>query len=72
MKIGDLVRWGGSPDLNATRRDTGIVVGGPRTGAVWHVDRPGAVATSYEVTWFDAKTTFWHNDSNLELISENR
>jgi len=29
-------------------------------------------AISYEVVWFDAKETFWHNDYNLELISESR
>jgi hypothetical protein len=67
MKIGDLVRWGGSPDLNTTRRDTGIVVDGPREGT--RGDEP---AISYEVVWFDCKETFWHNDYNLELISEYR
>ena len=72
MQIGDLVKWNGSPDLNTTRPDTGIVVGGPRTGAVWHGERQGTVATSYEVTWFVAKTTFWHSDEHLEVLSESR
>ena len=67
MKIGDLVRWAGTADLNAARPDTGIVVDGPRE-VNWK-DEP---AISYEVVWFDAKETFWHNDYNLELISENR
>jgi hypothetical protein len=67
MKIGDLVRWSGSTDYTATRPDTGIVVGGPRDGCSG--DSP---AISYSVAWFDAKTTFWHLDFNLETLSENR
>ena len=68
MKIGDLVKWNGSTDYTATRPDTGLVVDGPRDGS----NGRGGFAISYEVAWFDAKTTFWHNDSNLELLSENR
>jgi hypothetical protein len=68
MKIGDLVRWAGTADLNAARPDTGIVVDGPRV-ARW-VNSPSA--TAYAVAWFDAKTTFWHNDDKLEILSENR
>ena len=71
MKIGDLVKWNGSTDFTVARPDTGIVVGGPREGGVWHSDE-GDVAISYEVAWFDAKTTFWHSDEHLEVLSENR
>ena len=67
MKIGDLVRWAGTADLNAARPDTGIVVDGPREGT-----RGDGPAISYEVVWFDCKETLWHSDYNLELISENR
>ena len=69
MKIGDLVRWGGStlPEVGP-RPDTGIIVDGPRDGS----NGRGGWAISYAVAWFDAKTTFWHNDFNLELLSENR
>jgi hypothetical protein len=67
VKVGDLVKWNGSTDLRASRPDTGIVVDGPRE-VNWK-DEP---AISYEVVWFDAKETFWHNDYNLELISESR
>jgi len=65
MKIGDLVKWDGSPDLKAARADTGIVVDGPRRD-------DSSAAISYAVAWFDAKTTFWHNDYSLELLSEAR
>ena len=68
MKPGDLVRWGGSPDLNTTRPDTGIVVDGPRGGS----NGRGIATFSYKVAWFDAKETFWHNHYNLELLSETR
>ena len=71
MKVGDLVKWNGSTDFTVARPDTGIVVGGPREGGVWHSDE-GDVAISYEVAWFDAKETFWHNDDKLEVLSENR
>ena len=69
MKIGDLVKWDGKgdwcPDLKAARADAGIIVDGPR-----REDHEPAI--SYAVAWFDAKTTFWHNDYNLELLSEAR
>ena len=71
MQIGDLVKWNGSTDFTVARPDTGIVVGGPREGGVWHSDE-GDVAISYEVAWFDAKTIFWHSDEHLEVLSENR
>ena len=68
MKIGDLVKWNGSSDPRfPPRPDTGIVVGGPRDDSYDLVN-----AISYAVAWFDAKVTFWHNDSNIEVISENR
>ena len=65
MKIGDLVRWDGGEDLTGVPPDTGIVVDGPRRD-------DSSAAISYAVAWFDAKTTFWHNDYNLELLSEAR
>jgi len=69
MKVGDLVKWNDSPEqlLGTSRTDTGIIVDGPRE-VNWK-DEP---AISYEVVWFVAKETFWHNDYNLELISESR
>ena len=67
MKIGDLVEWSGSADLRGVRPDRGIIVEGPRDGCSGE-----SPATSYAVAWFDAKTTFWHLDFNLELLSENR
>ena len=67
MKIGDMVRWRGENDLRAPRPATGIIVDGPRDGCSG--DSP---ATSYAVAWFDAKTTFWHIDFNLETLSENQ
>jgi len=71
VKIGDLVKWNGSNDDALARPDTGIVVGGPREGGMKRTDL-GDVVISYEVAWFDAKTTFWHSDEHLEVISENR
>ena len=67
MKIGDLVRWDNDRDAAIPGRvvGTGIVVDGPRRD-------DSSAAISYAVAWFDAKTTFWHNDHNLELLSENR
>ena len=62
MKIGDMVRWNGGDDLTGAPPDTGIIVDGPR----WGTPR------SYAVAWFDAKTTFWHLDFNLETLSEAR
>ena len=68
MQIGDLVKWNGSTDFTVARPDTGIVVDGPRDGS----NGRGGFAISYEVAWFDAKTTFWHNDEHLEVLSESR
>ena len=67
MKIGDLVKWVGTRDWTVTRPDTGIIVDGPDEEL-----RGKAPSISYAVAWFDAKETFWHNDSNLEVLSENR
>ena len=67
MKVGDLVQWLGSGTAADYPPDRGIVVDGPREGT--RGDEP---AISYEVVWFDCKETMWHNDYNLELISENR
>jgi len=70
MKIGDLVKWN---DSTVARPDTGIVVDGPRDEEAREgSDDEDSPATSYAVAWFDAKTTFWHLDFNLELLSENR
>ena len=66
MQVGDLVRWDGGDDLTGAPPDTGIIVDGPRAR------RHGPPAISYAVAWFDAKTTFWHNDYSLELLSEAR
>ena len=65
MKIGDLVRWDNDRDLLGGLAGTGIVVDGPRRD-------DSSAAISYAVAWFDAKTTFWHNDYSLELLSETR
>ncbi len=67
MKVGDLVKWDGSKDYTVPRPDTGIIVDGPREGAIG-----SSPSIRYEVAWFDAKATFWHNDFNLELTSESR
>ena len=69
MKIGDLVRWAGTADFKAARPDTGIVVEGPRR--VHSTSRP-VWRSTYAIAWFDAKETFWHQESNVEVISENR
>jgi len=70
VKIGDLVKWHTENDSVVSHRDrsdTGIIVDGPRDGCSGE-----SPAISYAVAWFDAKTTFWHLDFNLELLSENR
>jgi len=67
MKIGDLVKWRASQAERGLLLDTGIIVDGPRDG--YSGESP---AISYAVAWFDAKTTFWHLDFNLETLSENR
>ena len=70
MKIGDLVKWhteNGSVASHRDRSDMGIIVDGPRDDSYDLVK-----AISYAVAWFDAKETFWHYDSNIEVISENR
>ena len=68
MKIGDLVRWAGTFAQRRGRADTGIVVGGPHDSRHEDTDTP----SSYEVVWFDAGAVFWHAESNLEILSENR
>jgi hypothetical protein len=67
MKIGDLVKWRETAEESRLLLTTGIVVDGPRDAR-----STGLTATSYAVAWFVAKTTFWHHESNLEVISENR
>ena len=67
MKIGDLVKWRRSEEESGLLLNTGIIVDGPRDGC--NGESP---ASSYAVAWFDAKTTFWHNDHNLELLNANR
>ena len=68
MKIGDLVRWHAEESPRPfARRDTGIIVDGPRDGCSGE-----SPAIAYAVAWFDAKATFWHLDFNLETLSENR
>ena len=69
MKIGDLVRWSGRDDRTGARPDTGIVVEGPRR--VHSTSRP-VWRSTYAIAWFDAKETFWHEESSVEVISENR
>ena len=66
MKIGDLVKWRATEEECWLELDTGIIVRGPRD------DCSEYPATAYAVAWFDAKTTFWHNDYNLEILSETR
>jgi len=68
MKIGDLVRWAGPRPSHAAPPDTGIIVGGPHAVTLSNPDG----TASYAVAWFDAKTTIWHNDVNLEILSESR
>lgn len=69
MKVGDLVKWvmPSQRDLNKDNITTGIVVDGPREGT-----RGESPAISYAVAWFKEQETMWHNDYNLELISESR
>ena len=69
MKIGDLVKWNGRTDVTVARPDTGVVVDGPR---LTHSTSHQGWRTSYAVAWFDAKETFWHDESNVEVLSENR
>jgi hypothetical protein len=69
MKIGDLVRMAGHVvEAPGVRTDIGIIVGGPHAVTLSNPDG----TASYAVVWSDAKTTIWHNDVNLEILSENR
>jgi hypothetical protein len=65
VKIGDLVKMKIDHYIEG---ELGIIVDGPTVIGSYV---PSA-AISYKVAWFDAKTTFWHNDHNLEIINENR
>ena len=68
MKIGDLVKWYSAGDTApvAAEQHGGIIVDGPRNADDdW-------LETSYAVHWFVAQETMWHNDYNLELLSESR
>ena len=69
MQVGDLVKWIETEEESGLLLNTGIIVDGPRD---LDDDFSGHPAISYAVAWFDAKTTFWHNDYNLEILSENR
>ena len=66
MKIGDLVKWSQVGLTRTAEQHGGIIVDGPRNADDdW-------LETSYAVHWFVAQETMWHNDYNLELISESR
>ena len=70
MKIGDLVKMKIDHYIEGC---FGIIVDGPRDEEAREgSDDEESPATSYAVAWFDAKTTFWHLDFNLEILSENR
>jgi hypothetical protein len=66
VKIGDLVKMKIDHYIEG---ELGIIVDGPRDDLLAVRESP---AISYAVAWFDAKTTFWHLDSNLETLSEDR
>ena len=66
MKIGDLVKM--EIDHYIEGAPFGIIVDGPSVIGSYE----GSAAISYKVAWFDAKTTFWHKEPNLEILSENR
>ena len=68
MKRGDLVKWGQAGEPEAERQRGGIIVDGPRH----HATRIGGTAISFAVHWFAHKETMWHNEYNLELLSESR
>ena len=68
MKIGDLVKWSQVGLTPTVEQHGGIIVDGPREGT--RITNPPAI--SYAVHWFVAQETMWHNDYNLELISESR
>ena len=62
MKVGDLVTWAMTAE---PEENMGIIVDGPRDGCA------GEEKTiSYQIAWFQAKETYWHNDYQLELYSE--
>ena len=67
MKIGDLVKWSQVGLTRTAEQHGGIIVDGPREGT-----RGDTPAISYAVAWFKEQETMWHNDYNLELISESR
>ena len=63
MKVGDLVTW--HPVHSDVEENMGIIVDGPRDGTAGEEK-----TTSYQIAWFQAKETYWHNDDNLRLYSE--
>ena len=68
MKVGDLVQWNFAGTQKDPGAHVGIIVSGPREGT-----NGDYRATSYAVAWFSEEyETLWHNDYNLELISESR
>ena len=68
MRIGDFVKWGQAELPVAESQRGGIIVDGPRDGS----NGRGGMAISFAVHWFAHKETMWHNEYNLELLSENR
>ncbi len=64
MKVGDLVTWC-PPSEFEPEENMGIIVDGPRVGTAGEEK-----TTSYQIAWFQAKETYWHNDDNLRLYSE--
>ena len=69
MKVGDLVKWSQVGLTPTVEQHGGIIVDGPREVAQSALNPP---AISYAVHWFVAQETMWHNDYNLEVLSENR
>ena len=72
MKIGDLVRWRHDPRAPLPQEHMGLIVDGPRAGV-----QGTAPSIAYQVAWLQVEQVggenrAWHNDHNLELISESR
>jgi len=67
VKVGDLVRWAQATLPVTEEQRGGIIIDGPREGF-----QGTQKCSSYAVHWFAHEETMWHNDHNLELVSENR
>ena len=67
MKIGDLVEWAQAREDSSPSIEQrgGIIMDGPRKGY-----QGTHQCQSYAVHWFAHDETMWHNDHNLEVISE--